>query len=110
MDFDASYVFVGFLVLVVGMFLLKIIKHSGFKGALFGASIGRTLGEVSSGGGKLGKTLIKIHTLQGDSDDKAVGVEFVAKSFASYQMMPCSLSVAETRKLISLLESAVRGR
>lgn len=109
MEFEPWYVFIGFVVLVIGTFLFKIVKHGSLKGALFGASIGRTVGEVSSGGGMRGTTLIKVHTLQGGADDKTVGLEFVAKTVASYQMMPFSLSVAETKKLISLLESAVRG-
>lgn len=110
MDFDPWYVFLGFFLLVIGTFVVKIVKHGSFKGAMFGASIRRTVGEASSRGGKFASTMIRVHTLDGDSEHKAVGVEFVAKSALSYQMIPCSLSVAETKKLISLLESAVRGR
>jgi len=110
MDFGPGYVFVGFFLLVIGTFVVKIVKHGSFKGAMFGASIGRTVGEVSSDRGKLITTLIKVHTLDGSTHDKTVGLEFVAKTIISYQTMPCSLSVAETKKLISLLESAVRGR
>lgn len=110
MNFDFSYVFIGFFVFVLGAMLFNIIRHRGLKGWLFGAQIVRTLGEVSGAGAKPMTTLLRVHTLAGGGADKTVGIEFVAKSFASYQMMPFSLSVAETKKLISLLESAVHGR
>lgn len=97
--------FLGALALIVGAFLYKIVQHGGFKAAMFGARIDRTVGEVAGGGMKLMKVGLRIHRL-GGSPEKAVGVELVAKSFASYQMMPMTLSVGEARKLIGLLEAA----
>jgi hypothetical protein len=105
-----SYMPVGLAALVAGAFLFKILKHGGFKGALFGARIEHSVGEVSGSGGKHMRSVIKVHMLQGDSADRTVGIECVIKSFASYQMVPLTLSVSEARQLISLLESAVRGR
>jgi hypothetical protein len=112
MDFDsvAPMVFTGLFALVFVTVLIRSVKHGGLKGWLFGARIVRTHGEVSGTGGKPMTTVLKVHTLAGAGPEKAVGIEFVARSFASYQMMPFSLSVAETKKLISLLESAVHGR
>jgi hypothetical protein len=52
---------------------------------------------------------VKVHVLAGNSPDKTVGLEFVARSFASYRMMPVSLSKMEARKLIMLLETACQG-
>lgn len=72
---------------------------------MFGASIERTLGEVAGDGMKLMNVGIKVHKL-GGGREKAVGVELVAKSFASYQMIPVTLSAAEAKKLIAFLEKA----
>lgn len=108
MDFDsvAPIVFTGLFALFL---VFKIVRHGSLKGWLFGAQIVRTHGEVSGTASKPMTTVLRVHTLAGGTQ-KAVGIEFVAKSFASYQMMPFSMSVAETKKLIALLESAVHGR
>lgn len=97
--------FLGILALAVGAFLYKTLQHGGFKAAMFGAPIERTVGEVASGGVKLMNVVLRVHKL-GGGREKAVGVELVAKSLASYQMMPVTLSVAEAKKLIMLLEAA----
>lgn len=73
---------------------------------MFGAPIERTIGEVAGGGVKLMTIAVKVHTLGGGAPDKAIGLEFVAKSFASYQMMPVTLSSSEAKKLATLLQSA----
>lgn len=96
--------------LLVGSFLIKVIKYGGFKAALFGAPIEQTVGEVSSSGAKLVKTVLKIHSLGANSTGKAVGVELIAKSFASYQTLPTTLTITEAKKLITLPESATRRR
>lgn len=95
---------------IAGSMLFKVFKNGGFKGAMFGASVKSTLGEVSGSKQKLISTSVKVHSLNGDQQDKLVGIEFIAKSIASYQMMPISLSATETRKLISLLEAAVNEK
>lgn len=95
--------------LVAGSFIYKMIKYGGFKAAMFGAPIQRTVGEVTGGGAKIMNVGLKVHKLQGGRE-KAVGVELVAKSFASYHMTPITLSTAEAEKLIVLLETAVGGR
>jgi hypothetical protein len=43
----------------------------------------------------------------GSPPTKSVGLEFVAKSVASYHMVPISLSLADAKKLIDLLQVAV---
>ncbi len=86
-------------------FIVKIFKHGGFKAALFGASIRRTVGEVAGGGPKMMSIVLKVHSL-GDPPEKAVGLEVVTKSFASYNMMPVTLSASQASELAKLLESA----
>ena len=94
---------------IAGYFIYRIIRHGGLKAAMFGARIDRTVGEVS--GERQGPTgvALKVHILRRNAAEKLVGVEFVAKSFASYQMMPVTLSVAQAQQLASLLTDAVRA-
>ena len=96
----------GSFVLVLGSFIFKIVKKGGFKTAVFGSPIERTVGEVAATSpSRMKSIVVRVHVLGGHSPDKAVGLEFVD----SYQMMPVSLSKVESRKLIMLLESATNG-
>jgi len=92
---------------VAGYLVFRMIRYGGFKAAMFGARIEKTLGEVAGHPQPPGSVRLKVHLLGGGSPDKAVGLELVAKSVASYQMTPITLSVAETKKLVSLLQSAI---
>ena len=98
-------IFFSIFATIAGTFLYKIIKHGGFKAAMFGAAINRTVGEVG-GSGKMMKIAVKVHTLGGGEPDKAVGLELVAKTFASYQMTPVTLSASDAKMLASLLQVA----
>ncbi|MEW5771592.1 MAG: hypothetical protein AB1831_14665 [Pseudomonadota bacterium] len=100
-----EYIFFAIFAFVAGSFVFKIIKNGGFKAAMFGAPIARTVGEVEGSGTKLMNIKVKVHTL-GGSQDKAIGLEFVAKSVGSYQMLPVTLSASEAKKLTTLLQAA----
>jgi hypothetical protein len=102
--------FFAIFALVLGSFIFGIVRYGGFKAAMFGATIQQTVGEVSGGGVRFGSIAVRVHTLGGDSPEKAVGLEVVAKSFASYRMMPITLSVDDATKLAGLLQSAVAGK
>ena len=94
---------------IVGYFVYRMIRHGGFKAAMFGARIDRTVGEVN--GEKQGPMSIalKVHILRREAAEKLIGVELVAKSFASYQMIPVTLSITQAQQLTSLLNDAVRA-
>jgi hypothetical protein len=94
-------------VVITGFLFLRVLKPGRFMAAMFGAPIRSSIGEVSGTGGKIMSVTLKVCTLDGAAQDKAVGLELVAKSFASYQMLPISLSSTETQKLISLLQQAL---
>ena len=101
-----SILFVAGFALIAGAFVFKFFKFGGIKPAIFGASIERTTGEVRASTGRIVKAVVKVHVLNG-GPDRAVGLEFVAKTFASYQMFPVTLSEGEARNLIHFLETAV---
>jgi hypothetical protein len=70
-----------------------------------------TVGSVKSeSGGSLMNVEIKVHTLKeaGKDESREIGVEIVAKSLLSYQMMPCRLSAENGEKLRELLALALR--
>jgi hypothetical protein len=105
------FLFVAFVLFVLGSFVFKIVKMGGLRGAMFGAPIVRTVGSVAgSNRSRLMNVAFNVHVLGGTDPEKAIGLELVAKSAASYQMMPLTLSVLEARKLIGLLEVACQGR
>lgn len=92
---------------VAAFFLFRVVRYGGFKAAMFGAKIEKTIGEVEGHPQLPVRTTLKVHVLGGGSPEKAVGIEFIAKSVASYQMVPVTLSVSEAKKLASLLQAAV---
>jgi hypothetical protein len=97
--------FFGIFGAVLFTFLYKIIRYRGFKAAMFGSTIDRTVGEVEGTGQGLVRVRLRVHALSGERD-RAVGIELVATSVASYQMLPIMLSSEGTRELVTLLQKA----
>jgi hypothetical protein len=106
MNDPGNLVFLAVFGAVVAYFVFRLFKFGGVKAAMFGARIERTVGEAEGSKGNLIKTIVRVHVLDG-GPDKAVGLEFVAKGFASYRMVPITLSDSEARDLIRHLQSAV---
>lgn len=109
MDKIFDILFPGIFFLVAGFFVYRIIKNKGIKSAMFSAHINTTVGEVSGIGQSMIDTMVKVHTLGNSGKTEGIGLEFVAKSMLSYQMVPISLSVSEAKNLINLLELATAG-
>lgn len=102
--------FAGIFTAVAGSFIYKAFKYGGFKAALFGAPIERTVGEVAGGRPALLSSSIRVHVLGGNLTDRAVGLELSSKSPASYHMFPVTLSVPDVSRLIELLQESIRNR
>jgi hypothetical protein len=106
MHFDTpSLVFFAIFAVIVGSFAYRILKYGGFKAAMFGGHIERTVGEVR-GTGRVANVKLRVHALSGGGEDRAVGVELVATTIGSYQMLPITLSVEGAEELIDLLKEA----
>jgi hypothetical protein len=107
MNFGPEIPFFAALAAIVIFFGYRVYRHGGFKGAMFGARIDHTVGEV--GGEKQGplKVVLRVHALRRDDSESLIGIELVAKSLAIYQMMPITLSLPQARQLVSLLQNAV---
>jgi hypothetical protein len=97
--------FAGFAVLL-GIFAYRILKYGGWKAAMFGGCIERTVGEVR-GTGQGGNVKLRVHALSDDSEDRAVGIELVATTIGSYQMLPITRSAEGVQKLIGLLQESI---
>ena len=110
MEFILETIIYIIIALIIGSFIFKIIKHGGFKAAMFDAKIKRTVGEVSGTGSKLVKITLKVHELEGNSPEKAVGLELFAKTVGSFQMMPITLSNSTAKELAILLNSISNDR
>ena len=89
-------------------FVFRIVRHGGLKAAMFGAKIERTVGEVQGERQAGVRTQLKVHALSGTSGERAIGIEFVAKSPLSYSMVQITLSPSEAQRLALLLQSAAR--
>ena len=107
----ADILFWVFFATITLFILFRVVKFRGFKAALFGASIQRTVGQVNGPGNSFSpSTTLKIHILSGGQPDRTVGIELVAKSCTGYQIIPVTLSLLEAEKLIDLLEQATSGK
>ena len=91
---------------IVLYMLYGFIRKKGFRGMMFGAEVTSTVGEVAGKKRSAMSTAAKVHTLKGDNNTNFVGIEIISKSFASYHMMPFTLSASEAKKLANLLNEA----
>lgn len=101
------YAFGGLFAATMAYMLFRVVRHRGFKGAMFGARVERTVGEVNGVDAGPVSSVVKVHALDRGDPERAVGIEFVSRSIGSYSMVPVTLSQAEARKLVSLLQSAI---
>jgi hypothetical protein len=108
MDVAPGTLFFVVFAVVVGYFGYRMLRHGGFKAALFGARIESTVGEVAAERQGPMRVAFKVHALRRDNSEKLVGIELIAKGFASYQMTPITLSVHQAQQLASLLQNAIR--
>ncbi len=88
---------------VVGPLIYRFVKFRGLAPVAFGASIERTVGVIDLGDG----VQVKIHQLQGNEPDKAIGLEFTRAALPVYWF---AMSVPEAQKLALLVQSTVVDR
>jgi hypothetical protein len=89
-------------------FGFQALKNRGLRGAIFGAPIGRTVGELDLG--KIGpmSTILKVHRLESRGPGTpTIGIELVNRSFASYHMIPIRLTSQQASEFKELLLQAV---
>ncbi len=86
----------------------QAIKKRGLKGAMFGATITRTVGELDLGKSGPMRTTLKLHRLESRTPGgPTVGIEVVNRSVVSYQMLPIRLTSEQAGGLRELLSRAL---
>jgi hypothetical protein len=105
-DSEINYIGLLFFCLILGFAAYRLSKFDGIRGAIMGAKIKSTIGEVEGASGRIGTTIVRVHKLDGPSPEKQVGIELVVKSIIGYQMMPIAISAAKAKELVKLIESA----
>ena len=94
---------------IVAYFASSVIRHGGFKGAMFGAKILSSVGEISLAKRGLVSQKLRVHILDSDDPaDRSVGLELKSSGPGAWSMTPIGLSSSEARRLISLLEEAIK--
>ena len=83
---------------------------SWFKAQMFGGKILRTVGAVKTKAPTRMSVELRVHILEGKQpqERRLIGLELVAKSALSYQMVPCTLTVDECRQLPEFLQAAIQ--
>ncbi|MEZ4662389.1 MAG: hypothetical protein R2911_32970 [Caldilineaceae bacterium] len=102
------FCFLGILIVVLSIavpLLVKTIKYGGFKAALFDAYIQDTIGEVLVRSAKMHTTSIRISKLDGNTPDKAVGIEIFTTGLSTRTLL-FALSAEKASRLAALLEAA----
>jgi len=105
----SNYLLILFFVGFTGVFLYSTIRNRGFKGAVFGAPIASSLGEVSLMKRSLVSQKLKVHILGDASSTQFVGLELRSSGLGVFSMMPLRLTREQALAVITLLERAVAG-
>jgi hypothetical protein len=92
--------FVVFGVVAAGI-LYKVIRHGGFKGAMFGAPVSHQIGEMEFGRRGLINTKVKVHVLSPHDPGAGphVGIEVIHSTIGSWEMKPVALTRGEAKQL-----------
>jgi hypothetical protein len=96
--------------LAAGNFVYQAVKKRGLKGAIFGASITRTVGELDLGKSGPMRTILKVHSLESlKPGAPTVGIEVVTRSVLSYHMWPIRLTSEQAGAFRELLHQALEA-
>jgi hypothetical protein len=107
---DDDLIFYAIFGSVLAYFAYSVVRHRGFKAAMFGAKIVSSVGQVSVKRRGLISQKLRVHILGGGAADRAVGLELSSSAPGAWSMTPISLSVSEAAELVALLEEALEHR
>lgn len=81
----------------------RIRRRGGVAGVLVGSDIERTIDRVEAHGSGMSSGEMRIHRFADAPPDRAVGLELVLRTPASYNSMTAGLSAAQARDLAIML-------
>ena len=103
--------FIWFIIvgLVAVNLLYHVVKNRGLKGAMFGAPVSRTVGELDFGRKGMVRTRLRVHRLEsGEANSPQVGLELITTSFMGFGMRGIPLTREQARSLSGYLSEAMR--
>jgi hypothetical protein len=102
-----EYVFCAIVGFFAAYMLYQVVRNKGFRGAMFGAPVADTVGDLDLGRRGMVRTRLKVHRLESkDATSPEVGVEFVTSTIGSWHMFPVALTRSEAVALSTLLSQA----
>jgi hypothetical protein len=105
-----EYIFFLIFGVVVIQLLYQLVSKGGFRGAMFGAPVIRTVGAMDLGRKGLLRTRLKVHCLEArERDSPSVGIEVVHSTIGSFSMSPVRLTREQAQELSALLSRAANG-
>lgn len=81
----------------------RIRRRGGVAGVLVGSDIERTIDRVEAHGSGMSSGEMRVHCFVDAPPDRAVGLELVLRTAASYNSMTAGLSAAQARDLATML-------
>lgn len=102
----SQYWILGVAGLMLVFFTYRIVRYRGVRGAMLGARIAETVGEVHAHQRRIATSAkVRVHKLEEGSDgDLDVGLEIVVSGAGSWNSTPVALTKAEASELAGLLE------
>jgi hypothetical protein len=95
---------------VLIFFVFQLVKHRGFRGAMFGARIAKTIGELDLGRWRTIRMRVAVHCLEmRDVNAPAVGIELKLSTIGSFGMTPIPLTREAAISLAAMLTHAANA-
>jgi hypothetical protein len=87
--------------------LFTVVRNRGFRGAMFGAPVTRTVGEIDLGRRRMVRTTARAYLLEsGSPSAPEIGLEFSSKRFGRWNVFPLALTREQVRVFTVLLAEA----
>jgi len=100
------YVWAVIVIPPLAFIAVQVIRHRGFKGAIFGGRIEKTFGELDCEISFGIRSRIRVHRISSPTG-ATIGLEVAKSGFFGYDMTPFKMTRDETKDLIALLEKAI---
>lgn len=105
-----EYIFFAAFGLVVASLLYQVISKGGLRGAMFGAPVVKTIGQLDLGRHGLLRTRLMVHRLEArEADSPSVGIEVVHSAVGSFGISPIRPTTQQAEALSTLLSRAAGG-
>lgn len=96
------------ILLTIGCPIFLLVRYGGLRGALLGARIKRTTGEIVRAPTKWQTSRLAVYDLTGNPG-KDLGIELQIISAGGNDKILTAMSAEEARKLVALLRAATSG-